>query len=517
MTGRPPTVPPGHPAAAPVGQPAPGALAQRVPAQLHPDPARVIARLFLPGEESIAGRSRIGLLVDRVMALPEAEVGPRLAALVDRFRARHRRFDELLTEHAGVVRSSLPAGATLSAERESLLGATFTAEYAVEGAALCNPSAVLHPDQGDLLDGQVRVALSVRGIGEGHLSSIGFAEAVIGPGARWEFLPRQLPAVSIGAGPGRVRRDHLRARLLDRGPLDGLARSVLGVLPEEFAPVDLEEAIAGAPKQLLVAPGTPATVDALRSIVSACYEVCFPGDVSISQQVLMPATPAESHGVEDARFVRFVDDDGTVEYRGTYTAYDGRRIEPRLMVSPDLRTFCAEGLAGPAATNKGMAIFPRKVDGRWVSLCRSDGESTGVSTSVDGIVWETPTTVQVPDGFWALLQVGNCGPPMETEFGWLVLTHGVGPMRVYSMGAMMLDLDDPTRVLKVLAEPLLQTSSADQDGYVPNVVYSCGGIIHDGRVWVPHGIGDSRIGVAWIDVGELVARMTDAAPHPVAG
>ena len=207
-----------------------------------------------------------------------------------------------------------------------------------------------------------------------------------------------------------------------------------------------------------------------------------------------------------------VEDDGTAEYRGTYTAYDGQRIEPRLMVSPDLRIFRAEGLAGPAAHNKGMAIFPRKVGGRYVSLCRSDGESTGVSFSADGIRWETPTTVQVPGGFWALLQVGNCGPPLETEFGWLVLTHGVGPMRVYSVGALLLDLEDPTRVRKVLPEPLLQTHSADQNGYVPNVVYSCGGIIHDGRIWVPHGIGDSRIGVAWIAVSELVAAMTDAAP-----
>ena len=498
-------VPPGN-------RPDAGPLAHRVPAELRPDPARVIARLFLPGEETIAGRSRIGKLVDRVLALPEAEVGPRLAQLVEMFTPRHLRFAELLIQHAALVRSSLPDGTTLSADRELLLGATFTAEYAIEGAALCNPSAVPHPDQSGLLPGQFRVALSVRGIGEGHLSSIGFSEAVIGPGPGWEFETRQLPAVTVGGGPGRVVRGHLRARLLDLGPLDGVARSVLGNLPDEFGAAQLEEAIAAVPQQLRSTPGTGATIDTLRRMVSACYEVRFPDDVALSQQVVMPSTPEESHGVEDARFVHFVDDDGTAEYRGTYTAYDGQRIEPRLMISPDLRTFRAEGLAGPAAHNKGMAIFPRKVDGRYVSLCRSDGESTGVSFSSDGIRWETPTTVQIPGGFWALLQVGNCGPPLETEFGWLVLTHGVGPMRVYSVGAMLLDLDDPTRVVKVLREPLLQTDSTDQDGYVPNVVYSCGGIIHDGRLWIPHGIGDSRIGVAWTAVTELIAAMTEVEP-----
>jgi predicted GH43/DUF377 family glycosyl hydrolase len=490
-------------------------LAHRVSAELRPDPARVIARLFLPGEEKIAGRSRIGKLVDRVLALPEAEVGPHLAALVEQFRSRHRQYIELLTEHAGLVRSSLPDGTALSPERELLLGATFTAEYAVEGAALCNPSAVPHPDQSGLLPGQLRVALSVRGIGEGHLSSIGFAEAVIGPGPEWDFQSRQLPAVTVGSGPGRVERDHLRARLLDLGPLDALARNVLGALPAAFGPAQLEAAIGAVPQPLLAVPGSGTTLDTLRRMVSAYYQVEFPGDVSISQQVLMPATAEESHGVEDARFVRFVDD-GAAEYRCTYTAYDGQRIQPRMMVSPDLRTFRAEGLAGPAAHNKGMAIFPRKVHGRYISLCRSDGESTGISTSTDGICWETPTTVQVPGGFWALLQVGNCGPPLETEFGWLVLTHGVGPMRVYSVGALLLDLDDPTKVVKVLADPLLQSSSTDQNGYVPNVVYSCGGIIHDGRLWVPHGVGDTRIAVAWVAVTELIDAMIDVPP-PAAG
>ena len=491
--------------------PSPGPSASpvhRISAELHPDPARVVARLFLPGEELITGRSRVGTLLDRVMALPEPELAQRVTALVNQFGARHRRFTEMLTEHASVLLASLPDDASLSSARVLMLGASFTAEYAVEAAALCNPSAVRHPDQSGLSDGQLRVVLSVRGIGEGHLSSIGFVEAVIGPGPQWVYERRQLPAVAAKASPGRIRRSQLRARLMDLGPLNGLARSVFAALPEEFTANHLEQAIRGVDSTLLLMPEVSRTVDALRRLAAACTQLQFPDDVALSQQVLMPATPQESHGMEDARFVLFTADDGSQEFRGTYTAYDGQRIEPRLITSPDLRTFRVQGLAGPAAHNKGMALFPRKVNGRYLCLCRSDGESTGVSASADGVRWNTPTTVQVPAGFWALLQVGNCGSPLETEHGWLVLTHAVGPMRAYVLGAVLLDLEDPTMMIKRLDEPLLYTTSRDQDGYVPNVVYSCGGIIHDGLLWLPHGVGDSRIGVAWVDVAELIGRMS---------
>ena len=488
-------------------------LAHRVAAELRPDPARVVARLFLPGEELISGRSRVGSLLDRVMSLPEEELGPQLELLLAHFGARHRNFTDMLTEHASVLRASLPETVSLSPARMLMLGATFTAEYAVEGAALCNPSAVLHPDQSGLVDGQIRVAVSVRCIGEGHLSCIGFVEALIGPGPHWAFEPRQLPAVAAKGSPGRIRRNQLRARLLDLGPLDGLARSVLGALPEEFTATRLEQAVLGVQSTLSGQPGAIRTVESLRRLAAASSELRVPDDVALSQQVLLPVTPQESHGMEDARFVQFTADDGTSDYRGTYTAYDGHSIEPRLIISPDLRTFRAQGMAGPAAHNKGMAIFPRRIGGRYFCLCRSDGESTGVASSTDGVRWSTPTTIDEPTGVWAILQVGNCGSPLETEQGWLVLTHGVGPMRVYSVGVVLLDLHDPTRMLKRLDEPLLATSSTEQNGYVPNVVYSCGGIIHDGRLWLPYGVGDSRIGVAWVDVAELLGRMTDVAHH----
>ncbi len=483
-------------------------LAHVLEPQLTPDPARVIPRLFLPGEELISGRSRVGALIDRVLALPEEEVQAEVDILLQEFSARHRHFAQTLAGHASMVEMQLQQATPISPARTLMMGACFTAEYSVEGAALCNPSAVPHPDQTGLAEGQIRVAVSVRGIGEGHLSSIGFVEALVGPGPNWAFQPRQLPAVAGSSSPTSMRRVHLRAAMRDTGPLEGVTRSLLAALPNEFTAGEFQHALANVHPGLLAAPGALATVDALLRLVFTAYQVNFPDDVTLSQMVLMPSTPQENKGVEDTRLVQFTQADGTIEYRGTYTAYDGQRIAPRLLTSPDLRYFRAQSMAGPAAHNKGMALFPRLIDGQHWSLCRADGESTGVATSKDGVIWSASRTIQIPDAAWGLLQVGNCGPPMETDQGWLVLTHVVGPMRVYSIGALLLDLDDPTRIVKRLRIPLLQATSTDRNGYVPNVVYSCGGIIHDGLLWIPHGIGDTRIGIAWVEVAELLGKMS---------
>ena len=486
-------------------------LARRVEAQLAPDPARVVAKLFLPGEELPLGRSRAGAVIARVLALPEDEVERVAADLLVDFSQRHRDYVDTLVDRASMMRSQMQSSPAMSQARMLVLGASFTAEYAVEGAALCNPSAVLHPDQSGLADGQARVAVSLRGIGEGHISSVGFTSAVVGPGPSWTFEPRALPIVAGSSAAAYWQKTHLRAVLADEGRIDGLARSLLAHLPAVFTGVDLEHALAEERQDLLTTPGGQVTVELLRRLVSSAYAVGFPSDLALSQQVLLPSAPDESNGMEDARFVRFTADDGSVEYRATYTAFDGRKIAPRLLISPDLHTYQAHRLAGPAARNKGMALFPRTVDGRYRSLCRSDGESTSVSTSVDGFVWSAPEVIQAPTASWEVLQVGNCGPPIETDRGWLVLTHGVGPMRIYAIGAILLDLDDPTQVIAKLERPFLQPTLEERNGYVPNVVYSCGGLIHDGLLWLPYGIGDSRIGVVWAPVDELLDEM---APVP---
>lgn len=212
--------------------------------------------------------------------------------------------------------------------------------------------------------------------------------------------------------------------------------------------------------------------------------------------------------MEDARFTRFVAADGSIEYRATYTAYDGRQIAPRLLLSSDLRRFRASRLAGVAARNKGMALFPRLIGGRHLALCRTDGENLSLATSVDGFTWGAPDELHAPTQSWELLQVGNCGPPIETDCGWLVLTHGVGVMRTYAIGALLLDLDDPSRVIGRLTRPLLEPDRHEREGYVPNVVYSCGSVLHDGRLWLPYGISDSRIGVAWASLDGLLSELT---------
>jgi predicted GH43/DUF377 family glycosyl hydrolase len=486
----------------------PIALAHHVDAVLRPNPGRVIARLFLPGEELPQARSRAGAIVARVLAMEEADVAALTAELLADFSSRHRRYADLLFENALTLSAHLPPKTRLSEDRQLLLGACFTAEYSVEGAALCNPSAVLHPDQGGLQPGQVRVAVSLRGIGEGHLSSIGFATALVGPGATWAFEPRTLPVLGGTASMASWHREHLRAVLADQGSVDELSHSILASLPEPFSALDLQAALADTHPELLGRAGVQTTIDLLRQLVASAYEVSFPPDVDLSQRVLLPAAAEESNGMEDARFVRFVHGDGTVEYRATYTAYDGHRISPRLLISADLRSFSAHRLAGPAARNKGMAMFPRLVGGLHLSLCRSDGESTSLASSPDGYCWGEPQLLHEPTTPWEVLQVGNCGPPIETAEGWLVLTHGVGPMREYAIGALLLDLEEPTKVLKRLDRPLLRPVSTEREGYVPNVVYSCGGLLHDGRVWIPYGVGDARISVAWVDLDEMIEAMS---------
>jgi predicted GH43/DUF377 family glycosyl hydrolase len=483
------------------------ALARRVAAQLRPDPARVIARLFLPGEQAHQSHSRAGAIADRVLALDEAQVEELAGQLMAEFGSRHLDYPQLLVRHASIIAAHLGDQPELSPARMLVLGAGFTAEYATEAAALCNPSAVAHPDQSALAPEQLRVAVSLRAIGEGHVSSIAFCTAVIGPGPNWCFAQRDLPVMPGEASPTLWRSDQLRAVLTDGGSIDELSNALLHALPRSFDASDLERAIAWAPGDLLTRPGAAASVELLRRVVSSAYQVAFPQDTTLAQRILRPSAAEESGGMEDARFTRFVGDDGSVEYRATYTAYDGHQIAPRLLLSADLRHFRAYRLAGPAAHNKGMALFPRLVNGRHLALCRTDGENISLTSSTDGYTWSAPQLIHAPAQSWEMLQVGNCGPPIETDSGWLVLTHGVGPMRSYAIGAILLDLSDPSRVLGRLGRPLLEPDHEEQDGYVPNVVYSCGALLHDGRLWLPYGIDDSRIGVAWVPLGELLDEL----------
>jgi len=483
-------------------------IAVRMATRLSPDPGRVIARLFVPGQELLAGsESRASGVVERILALDDDEVRVALASVMQRFDGRHRSVADIFRRHAGRIANRIAAEVALSDERRQLLGATFTHEFAIEGAALCNPSMVAHPDQTDVPAGGLRFIMSVRGIGEGHQSSIGFRVGTIDADG-WVSVDAPEPFPTSGpvhAGP--FHRSVFNGKLSELGANGENAAYVLDSLADEFTEDDLDLALARMRSQRDTRRGSGDTAAQLRAIAACSYTTSFPDDTHESERVLWPATASESHGMEDARFVRFVDDDGVAVYYATYTAFDGVAITQQLLETTDFVTFASSPIAGRAAANKGLALFPRRVGGRFAAMSRCDRETNSVAFSDDPRRWNGAVSVQGPIETWETIQLGNCGSPIETSDGWLVLTHAVGPMRTYSIGALLLDLDDPTVVIGRLTEPLLVPIPEEQDGYVPNVVYSCGALLHAGSLVIPYGIADSAIGIAIVTLADLLAAL----------
>ena len=476
--------------------------------QLDPDPSRVIPRLFLPGEGYARTGSRASDIIDRIEATPPEELRIAAARILDSFGSRSENLAELLRRHAQTVAFRAGEAPPMDPDQELVLGAVFTSEYSVEAAALCNPSAVPHPDQSGLAAGELRLAIALRAIGEGHVSSIAFATAVVDEAREWRFEPRSEPLVSSVVTAGDWTREHFRACLETEGRLNEVSGAIVRALPPGFRSGEIEAAINDVPVELAQRFDTRGDLDVIRTMAWSAYHAVFEASSSLAQRVLLPAASDETNGIEDPRFVRFVHPDGRLEYRATYTAYNGHAIAPRLITSPDLVTFSMHRLSGTAARNKGMALFPREVGGVLYALTRTDGENTSVATSPDGLSWTDVAVLHRPEELWEVVQTGNCGSPIETARGWLVFLHGVGPMRQYSIGAMLLDLDDPTIVRARLKEPLLRPLDEERDGYVPNVVYSCGAVEHAGTIWLPFGVGDQRVRVVSIQRDELLDAMT---------
>lgn len=483
-------------------------LVTRTDIILRPDPRRVIVKLFLPGQEMlITGESRATAVIHRVMAMRPPEVATTLAATLAAFGGRHRELERTLERHFVLVAHRLVQRDEVTPDQRLLIGAYFTQEYSVEAAALFNPSMVLHPEQHGLAAGAVRVVLSARAVGEGHLSSVEFRTGVVGPG---DAVRIDDPGEILVPGARRhvsYERNMFRQTLTELDCYDERAAFVLDRLAEHFIEAELEAAIAELSRQRLTRGAVDETIDHLRRIAACNYDLDFPATSQLAERVIWPTSPAESHGIEDARFTRFVDDDGVVTYYATYTAFDGTHVAPHLLQTVDFRRFRMSQLGGPGARNKGMALFPRQIGGRYVALSRWDRENNAITTSTDGRFWAEASTLQTPRQPWELIQLGNCGPPIETPHGWLVLTHGVGPLRVYAIGAILLDLDDPRHVTGRLTEPLLVPSPDERIGYVPNVVYSCGALAHGDTLVLPYGCSDSSIRVARIDLPALLDRL----------
>ena len=481
--------------------------------ELVPDPSRVITKLFVPGDEIYPdGSSRLAVVLERILAMSENEVVDTLAESCDLFADRHREFGAVLDRHYEIVLGRLGGAASFArpftAERRRLVGAYFTHEYSIEAAALGNPSMVAAPDQSGVAVGAVRFVMSVRAIGEGHTSSIEFRTGVVNAEGIVELEPVSPYAETGVRAPHAYDKRFFATKLNDLELLNEVEERVLGRLSERFTMAELESAIEALDHNGIERSMSGETTRFLHWLASSNYRVSFPSSSPISERVLFPSGPTESHGMEDARFVRFVDDDGAVTYYATYTAFDGHQILPQLIETADFGEFRIATLTGRAAQNKGMAIFPRRIDGKYVALGRQDNVNNFVMTSTDIRVWRGATVIQEPKRPWELMQLGNCGSPLETGAGWLVITHGVGPMRRYTLGALLLDIDDPSQVLGHLREPLLAPQDDEREGYVPNVVYSCGSLIHGDHLVMPYGYADVGARVATIRVDELLNRLT---------
>jgi predicted GH43/DUF377 family glycosyl hydrolase len=484
-------------------------LITRSPQRMAADPSRVIARLFVPGQEGFERQdSRAAAVLARVLALDEDEARSALDDVVVRFDGRHRDLVGTFRRHARELADRLDPASVLSEARMLLLGAMFTCEYAIEGAALCNPSVVAHPDQGGTAAGSLRFVMSVRGIGEGHRSSIGFRTGVVDVAGRVSIDEAARFACAGSAVSGLLDAVVFRSELGRCNEAGEAADFVLDALGERFTRADLDEQLDRLLSHRRTRGHVTDTVSLFRRIAERTYGVDFAPETALSERVLWPNTSAEAAGMEDARFVRFVDEDGAVTFYASYTAYSGSVISQQLLETADFREFKSTPMVGRAAANKGLALFPRRIHGRFAALSRSDRESNSITYSDRPFVWTDSVCVQRPVRAWEALQLGNCGPPIETEAGWLVLTHGVGPMRTYRIGAVLLELDDPTRIIGQLREPLLAPAVDERDGYVPNVVYSCGALMHGATLVLPYGISDAAIGVATVPVGELLDAMS---------
>jgi predicted GH43/DUF377 family glycosyl hydrolase len=492
-------------------------LLTRTQHRLRPDASRTLSRLFVPGQETlIRGESRAMAVIERVLAMTEDEAARTLARTMTRFSGRYRDLAETLERNFGLVAHRLGGDMEVGCARRRLIGAYFTQQYALEAAALFNPSMVPHPDQAGCAAGEVRFVLSLRAIGEGHLSSIEFrtgtvsgdSEISIDPPGRFPDIGRSRPVA--------YDRSLFREKLAELGHEDENAQFLWSLLPPRFSMAELDAAVGELALQQVMRGDSVGLVDWVRWMAASNYEVEFDARHAISERVLWPSGPAESHGMEDARFVRFSGSGGDRGDRGgggpvyfaTYSAFDGRRVASHLIETADFRTFTISQLSGRSAGNKGMALFPRRIGGRYAALSRWDRERNGIAYSPDGRRWGEAVTVQAPARPWELIQLGNCGSPLETPAGWLVFTHGVGPMREYAIGAILLDLHEPDRLIAALPEPLLVAEESERDGYVPDVVYSCGSLLHGETVVLPYGCSDSSVRFAIVDLPRLLDRLT---------
>lgn len=473
---------------------------------LRPNSRRVLVRPFISSHDE-----RVRNILSRALALAEAEVEAELVALRRLFANRHLDLEACWRRHFALISHHLPES-NLSPARQLYMGALFSGEYALESAALFNPSIVPHPNQSGAEPGEIRFILSLRATGEGHISSIEFRSGVLDA----EGQIRIDEGSDFAVAPETVQNPtYLKSifehKLAEMGFENQWSEQVMAHLGHRFTRGELEQAV----DEMEEDDGNheiKRTRECVRWLAESNYQIHFHSSVPLCERVIFPVSANESNGIEDARFVRFCDEDGSVCYYATYTAYNGRAVLPQWIETTDFLNFRVLTLNGRAVQNKGMALFPRRVDGRFAMISRQDDENLYLMYSDNLHFWNDPLLLHEPSRPWEAVKIGNCGSPIETPDGWLVITHGVGPMRRYCIGALLLDLQDPTRLIGSLSEPLLEPLDEGREGYVPNVVYSCGAMIHEGRLILPYALSDTSTTIAVVDLASLLHELKASRP-----
>jgi predicted GH43/DUF377 family glycosyl hydrolase len=466
------------------------------------DNSRVIALPHIPQE-----LGRIGNLTLRVMNLDEKEARKLLTETLENFADRHRDIKQQLMRHYDKISEYIPKGISLSKTQKLLIGAFLTMEYSIESAALFNPSIVPHPDQSLLPEGSVRFIMSLRATGEGHISSIVFRSGTIDKNFTINFdcVSEHVETPALVHDPFY---DNIlfRLKLKDMKAWNETSLTIMNKLPGFFTYEELKLSI----QEVYMNPGIRAdswTINVVNWLADSNYKIKFDDETALSERVIFPVSSNESKGLEDARFVKFTHDNGEETYYATYTAFNGQSILSQLIETKDFQTFNIITLNGDGVKGKGMALFPRKVNGKYAMLSRQDGENNYIMFSDNLHFWYTAKLIQKPEQAWEFVQIGNCGSPLETEKGWLVLTHGVGNMRQYAIGAILLDLKDPSKIIARLEKPLMSANEEEREGYVPNVIYSCGGMIFNDTLILPYAMSDIASRIAIVDLNALFKKM----------
>ena len=479
----------------------------RINVRLNPDVRKVIPRFFNAGDE----RSRT--LINKVLLLPDSEVSELLLQVHHEFCKRYNNIRQVFEKHFELVKHLFTEKELerVSNEKKLFIGSYFTMEYSLEHAALFNPSIVEDPDQSGTAAGEKNVIISFRATGEGHISSLVFKRAKLDKNANIHFEPS-----GKYMNQGRItqqKRNNKKAfkELLSHSILpEEIRTNILSQLHDTFSYKEIELTLKNAFQHVESGMAKAKLKYDILSMVNTSYEVHFLQDSLLSERVIFPATFTEKNGIEDARFIKFTAEDGSITYIATYTAYDGSFILPHLIETKDFLHFKMSPLHGKTAVNKNLALFPRKINGQYAMISRIDGVNNYIMFSDDLYLWETAELLQQPLYPWEFVQIGNAGSPIETEKGWLVITHGVGPMRKYCLGASLFDLNDPTKELGRLKKPLLMPDEDEWHGYVPNVVYSCGTIIHEDKLFIPYAVSDYATSFATVPLNALLDAINQA-------